>query len=588
MKRSFFSLAALALFFFTLPQHIQAAIPALVQGAPTCATCNRTNGAFVPTVQASYGNPVTAGNLLVAVVSAWGGPTLVAPSNGGTTSWQIAINENISETQAIFYKIASATDSQTVTASTGGGGALMALQLFEFSGIDPAQPFDNVKNSSLDTANAPTISTGSVMPTSAPSLLIAAFSKKAAEGPPPSFGSFSNGFTKQTSMLYGDILRGWGADAVGYLTPSNLGTYSTSTSPNGNNDAVRAQIVAFRAVNPTAADSTISGKIRTSNGAPLAGTTVTLSGTQTRRTITDNQGNYHFDNIESSGFYTITPSRVNYSFSPPERSFSIVGNRTDAGFTADASTETANPIDTDLYFVRQHYLDFLNREPDTGGLDYWASRLDDCRGDSSCIHQRRIDVSAAYFMSEEFQATGSFVYRLYEGALGRQISYSEFSQDRQAMSNMDGSKASLADAFVQRPEFMRKYSSATTAESFVDLLIQSIRQTSGADLTSQRSTLINKYNAGGNLNQSRSLALIEAIEADSFKVAEYNNSFVLMQYFGYLRRDPDAGGYNFWLGILSKRLPGSYRAMVCAFLTSTEYQRRFSSVITRSNGECGQ
>jgi len=29
--------------------------------------------------------------------------------------------------------------------------------------------------------------------------------------------------------------------------------------------------------------------------------------------------------------------------------------------------------------------------------------------------------------------------------------------------------------------------------------------------------------------------------------AKRNEAFVMMEYFGYLRRDPDADGYAFWL-----------------------------------------
>ncbi len=64
-----------------------------------------------------------------------------------------------------------------------------------------------------------------------------------------------------------------------------------------------------------------------------------------------------------------------------------------------------------------------------------------------------------------------------------------------------------------------------------------------------------------------------------------------MEYFGYLRRDPDQGGYDFWLNVLSNKLPNDpsgYRAMVCAFITSAEYQMRFGTSITRTNRDCSQ
>jgi hypothetical protein len=78
------------------------------------------------------------------------------------------------------------------------------------------------------------------------------------------------------------------------------------------------------------------------------------------------------------------------------------------------------------------------------------------------------------------------------------------------------------------------------------------------------------------------------VDDAAFTQAEYNRAFVLTQYFGYLRRDPDQGGFRFWLDVLNNRVPGNYRAMVCVFLSSREYQERFSSVVTRSDAYCGQ
>ena len=61
-----------------------------------------------------------------------------------------------------------------------------------------------------------------------------------------------------------------------------------------------------------------------------------------------------------------------------------------------------------------------------------------------------------------------------------------------------------------------------------------------------------------------------------------------MQYFGYLHRDVDQGGYDFWLDVVNNREPNNYHGMVCSFITSTEYQLRFGSVVTRSNADCAQ
>ena len=123
------------------------------------------------------------------------------------------------------------------------------------------------------------------------------------------------------------------------------------------------------AIGPTAASASISGRILTSDGAALAGTAINLGGTHTAEAITDANGVYSFADLEVGGFYTVTPARANYSFSPSSRSFSLLSKMTDAVFTATGSGGTVNPLDTTEFFVRQHYLDFLGREPDPAGLD---------------------------------------------------------------------------------------------------------------------------------------------------------------------------------------------------------------------------
>jgi hypothetical protein len=348
----------------------------------------------------------------------------------------------------------------------------------------------------------------------------------------------------------------------------------------------------FTIQSPTAASASISGSVTTPEGTPLAGVIMKLSGARTARSITDSNGNYRFRNVDTGGFYTVTPELVNYHFSPSDSSFSLVGDKTDAVFTAAPDAViVANAIDTAEYFVRQQYLDFLGREPDRGGLNYWSEQLNQCHGDADCIRTRRIDISAAFFMSQEFRDTGSFVYRLYKGALGRQLRYSEFSADRVLViggRNLEASKSAFADAFVRRAEFAQKYAGSTTAEAFVDALLQTMNDSASVDLSAERAALISRYQGGSSMNESRALAVRELADNASFSSAVYNQSFVLMQYFGYLRRSPDAAGYNFWLNVLDNSDRNNYRGMVCSFITSAEYQRRFSSVVTHNNSECGR
>ena len=91
---------------------------------------------------------------------------------------------------------------------------------------------------------------------------------------------------------------------------------------------------------------------------------------------------------------------------------------------------------------------------------------------------------------------------------------------------------------------------------------------------------------GASIDLGGRTATILQLHSLPFVNSEYNAAFVLMQYFGYLRRDPDQGGYNFWLGIVNSPSLSNYRSMVCAFLTSAEYQLRFSSHVPRNDTEC--
>jgi subtilisin family serine protease len=249
-----------------------------------------------------------------------------------------------------------------------------------------------------------------------------------------------------------------------------------------------------------------------------------------------------------------------------------------------------NPVDNNFFFVTQQYRDFLGREPDAGGLGFWSSDINSCGTDPICLTRRRVGISAAFFVEAEFQRTGSFVVRSFRGGLGRRPTFAEFSADRPLIvegPNLEQTKQAYMLAFVQRGEFTTKYAAATTATAFVDALIASINTNSGVDLTSIRTDMINAYNNGGGTVQGRANATRLAIDATAFQNAEFNPNFVLMQYFGYLQRDPEPAGFQFWLDVLNNRVPGNFQGMVCAFITSAEYQRRFSALTPHSDVECG-
>jgi hypothetical protein len=336
--------------------------------------------------------------------------------------------------------------------------------------------------------------------------------------------------------------------------------------------------------NPTAAPANISGTVTMSDGSPLAGVTMNLSGARSARVITDSNGNYRFSNVDTDNFYTVTPSLVNYHFGPAERSFSLLANKTDAVFTATRDAViSGNAIDTPDYFVRQHYLDFLGREPDEAGFNFWSDQISSCGSDAACVERRTINVSAAYFLSIEFQQTGGLVDGLYRASYGRAPRYAEFMPDTATVARgvvvgsgdwaqlLAANKQAFVDAWVQRADFRAAYGDLPN-DAYVDALIAH----SGVSFSqSERTALVNGLTSG---TSTRANVLRQIAENERFVNAKRNEMFVMMEYFGYLRRDPDESGYRFWLNKLNQ-FGGNFEQaeMVKAFIVSGEYRQRFAN-----------
>ncbi len=294
-------------------------------------------------------------------------------------------------------------------------------------------------------------------------------------------------------------------------------------------------------------------------------------------------------------FKTFSLPIVDNSFVQPSRTVNLsLANATGGAFTGSPSTATVtivdndtgspntNPLDDGAFFVNQQYLDFLGRTPDPAGFDYWTGKITSCGANVSCVNSERIGVSAAFFIEQEFQQTGSFVYRLYKGPLGRRPTYLEFVSDRGKViggADLTANKLALLNEFVQRAEFKLAYPDSLTDAQFVNKLFDTAVL---MPFTTERQQQIDAMNLG----KTRAQVVGDVIEIQAFIAREYNPAFVLMQYFGYLRRNPDQGGYDFWLDVITNRDPNNFRSMVCAFITSAEYQQRFSSVVTHFNTEC--
>ena len=305
-----------------------------------------------------------------------------------------------------------------------------------------------------------------------------------------------------------------------------------------------------------------------------------LSGGRLARVITDANGNYSFTNVDTDSFYTVAPSRLNYHFSPDSRSFSLLANQTDAVFTASADAISGgNVIDTPDYFVRQHYLDFLGREPDESGFNFWSDQISSCGSDAGCRERRTINVSAAYFLSTEFQQTGGLVDKLYRASYGRRPLFAEFMPDTAVVARdvvvgrpgwaqtLEANKQAFVAAWVARADFRAAYDGLTNA-AFVDSLISHT-----AGFNGDRGSLVSGLESGA---LTRAAVLRQIVENEGFVNAKRNEMFVMMQYFGYLRRDPDASGYAFWLNKLNQ-FNGNFEQaeMVKAFIVSGEYRDRF-------------
>src|SRR5262245_7067477 len=370
------------------------------------------------------------------------------------------------------------------------------------------------------------------------------------------------------------------------------------------------------------------------------------------------------------------------------------------------TTSGVNPIDNTNFFVYQHYLDFLNRQPDPGGFAFWTNNISSCGANPACTEVQRINTSASFFLSIEFNETGLLAYLTNRAAFGNMsapnppvpLTYNRFVNDTQALqknfifgapgaaAQLEANKQAYFNEFVTRPQFVAKYGSlsnrdyvdtlfataglnTTTAELYIAKLNGSqlvppnassatglviLRQAAsgfGANVSLSFNNLssaetsahihgpaaaganapaiatlpngqvvnfpitltaaqANDLSGGllyvdvhtanspdgeirgqlprnlfirdvlvarlddGTLTRAQVLRLVA--ESEFLKLNEFNRAFVGMEYFGYLRRDPDSAGFNFWLNKLNNFNGNFINAeMVKAFLSSIEYRQRF-------------
>lgn len=270
----------------------------------------------------------------------------------------------------------------------------------------------------------------------------------------------------------------------------------------------------------------------------------------------------------------------------------------------DVSSGAPNPIGNSQFFVRQHYHDFLSREPDSGGLQFWVDQIESCGSDTTCREVKRINVSAAFFLSIEFQETGYLAYRFYNAAYGETTSpnvagtvpivrLQDFLPDTQQIGQgvqvgignwqqqLEDNKIAYALDFVQRQRFLTAFPLTMTAQEFVAKLDQNTNGVLSADEKSQLIAMLVTTPADA---QKRSVVVRRVAEDSDLRQRELNRAFVLMQFYGYLRRNPDDPqdtdfrGWKFWLDKLNQ-FNGNFvdAEMVKAFLVAGEYRQRFGT-----------
>jgi hypothetical protein len=274
--------------------------------------------------------------------------------------------------------------------------------------------------------------------------------------------------------------------------------------------------------------------------------------------------------------------------------------------TDDASEADANPIDDSRTFVCTHYHDFLYRQADTTGENFWTNQIEECGSDATCRQIKRVNVSGAFFLSIEFRQTGFLVIRAHKAAFGFTDSnprYATFLRDQRQIgegiivgqgnwqAQLETNKQKYLEDFVSRPDFVAQFPQGMGAAAYVDKLFAN----AGFPVApaADRSAALAAYGSGD--LAGRVAALKSVIESGPVFNFIYNRAFVLMQYFGYLRRNPDDSpdnnfvGYEFWLGKLNgvsrqgEDMRDDVQAqarvqraeMVRAFIESIEYRQRF-------------
>ncbi len=414
------------------------------------------------------------------------------------------------------------------------------------------------------------------------------------------FGAISATYTD--SLGIGTILND---DSAGGAISFSLANYNTTEGSGTARITVQRANDTTRAATVDYATSEDSGLVSCATASGTASSKCDFTAAIGTLRFAANETSKTFDVLISQDSYVEGPESLTLTLSNLTGGATFAAPSTATLTIADDLTEpSTNVIDDADGFVRAHYHDFLNREADASGLAFWTNQITSCGSDQMCIQLKRINVSAAFYISVEFQQTGYLVERIYKAAYGDTsglstlggahqltvpiVRLNEFLPDTQRIGQgvvvnvgnwqqqLEDNKVAYLAEFVQRTRFTDAYPAAMPAPTFVDKL----NANAGNPLsTDERNQLIVDLAQG---NTTRAQVLRAVAEDPDLVSAESNRAFVLMQYFGYLRRNPndpqdsDYTGYDFWLTKLNQ-FSGNFVAaeMVKAFISSGEYRQRF-------------
>jgi hypothetical protein len=338
-------------------------------------------------------------------------------------------------------------------------------------------------------------------------------------------------------------------------------------------------------------------------------------------------GTLRFAVGESSKIFNVLINQDNYVEGPETLSLTLSNPTGGAVFgvsstavleiTDEATEPATNPIENAADFVRAQYHDILGREPEPAGLAFWTDNIEKCNDPArrpaeqsvaQCTDRQRESTAIAFFMSPEFQMTGGFVFHLYKGSLtgtpnydggstGRFPTFLEFMRDMSQVSEgilvnnqlsgavIEANRNRLAAEFVLRPEFVAKYGGLNDT-----LYVQELFNNTGIAATAaEKQALVDGLTNG---TETRASVLRKAVDGtvvtsesnmqftttygQAFSNQEYRRVFVFMEYAGYLRRNPDAAGFNQWLAKLNQFNGDPFLAeMMRSFILSPEYRSRF-------------